>query len=109
MSITELKNIMKQVNEPNEYRLVPDDMGHPLYWIWKAEGVSLKPINPKITGLRNPNSRFDVFINGQYISNTDYIIKNHNDSLLIFFIKEKFGFNLDSTDVIKINGDLWVL
>jgi hypothetical protein len=109
MSIRELKNIMKQINEPNEYILVPVDLEHPLYWIWKASGVSLKSIYTKIDEFRKPTARFDVFINGQYISNTDYVIHHIDDSIQIYFKKSNFAYALDVNDIIKINGDLQIL
>ena len=39
MNIKVLKNIMKEVNEPNEYFLDAYDLLHPDYWIFKIENV----------------------------------------------------------------------
>ena len=36
MKVTGLKNIMKEVNEPNEFELFVDDLAHPYYWIFKV-------------------------------------------------------------------------
>ena len=42
MNIRQLKNIMKEVNEPNEFFLEPDELQHPLYWIFKVDGGTPK-------------------------------------------------------------------
>jgi hypothetical protein len=48
MNITDLKNIMKEINEPNEYELFVDNLAHPYYWIFKVDGVRLKTLNSKL-------------------------------------------------------------
>jgi hypothetical protein len=45
MAIKDLKKILEQVHEPDEYRLVPHDLTHPLYWIWKIENAKMKDLN----------------------------------------------------------------
>ena len=77
MNIRLLKNIMKEINEPNEFVLQPSDLQHPLYWIFKVENVRVKTLFPALEGLRKPDARFDVFLNGLYISTKDYIIENN--------------------------------
>jgi hypothetical protein len=114
MKVTGLKNIMKEVNEPNEFELFADNLEHPYYWIFKVDGVRVKTLAPQIEHLRKPSARFDVFINGLFISENDYIFDNKQNNFYIKFIKEKFPefdrfgnvYQIDETDEIKINGDL---
>ena len=114
MKVTGLKNIMKEVNEPNEFELFVDNLKHPYYWIFKVDGVRVKTLAPQIEHLRKPSARFDVFINGLFISENDYIFENKINNFYIKFIKtqfpefDRFGnpYQLDETDEVKINGDL---
>lgn len=114
MNIRLLKNIMKEINEPNEFFLKPEDLVHPLYWIFKVENVRVKTLFPALEGLRPPNARFDVFINGLYISYNDYIVENKGRDFYIKFIRknfpqyDRFGniYSLEETDEVKINGDV---
>jgi hypothetical protein len=114
MNITDIKNIMKQVNEPNEFELFADDLQHPYYWIFKVENVRVKILYEKLEKLRKPSARFDVFINGLFISENDYVFENKVNDFYIKFIKvnfpefDRFGnpYQLDETDEVKINGDL---
>ena len=52
MKVTELKNIMKEINEPNEFIFQAFDKSHPFYWIFILKNVRVKTISPKITELR---------------------------------------------------------
>jgi hypothetical protein len=114
MKVTGLKNIMKEVNEPNEFELFVDDLAHPYYWIFKVYGVRVKTLSPQVEHLRKPSARFDVFINGLFISENDYVFDNKQNNFYIKFIKVKFPefdrfgnpYELDETDEVKINGDL---
>jgi hypothetical protein len=114
MKVTGLKNIMKEVNEPNEFELFVDNLEHPYYWIFKVDSVRVKTLAPQIEHLRKPSARFDVFINGLFISENDYIFENKINNFYIKFIKtqfpefDRFGnpYQLDETDEVKINGDL---
>ena len=114
MNIRQLKNIMKEVNEPNEYFLEPHDLQHPLYWIYKVDNVRVKTIFRKLEGLRKPDARFDVFINGLFISQRDYLFENEGNIFYVRFKRsnfpefDRFGdiYSLEETDEIKINGDL---
>ena len=114
MKVTGLKNIMKEVNEPNEFELFADNLEHPYYWIFKVDGVRVKTLAPQIEHLRRPSARFDVFINGLFISENDYMFQNEGSYFYVKFIKSKFpvldrfgnSYELDETDEIKINGDL---
>ena len=64
MNIRQLKNIMKEVNEPNEFELFAHNLTHPFYWIFKVENVRVKTLFSKLEEFRKPSARFDVFING---------------------------------------------
>ena len=114
MKVTGLKNIMKEVNEPNEFELFADNLDHPYYWIFKVDGVRVKTLAPQIEHLIKHSARFDVFINGLFISENDYVFDNKQNNFYIKFIKTKFPdfdrfgnpYELDETDEVKINGDL---
>ena len=41
MNILDLKNIMKEVNEPNEFVLEVHDLLHPYYWIFKKDNLRI--------------------------------------------------------------------
>ena len=105
---------MKEVNEPNEFELFPHDLNHPYYWIYKVENVRIKTLFSKLEEFRKPTARFDVFINGLFISENDYIFEQKNNDFFIRFIKERFpstdrfgnAYVLDETDEIKIIGDV---
>ena len=114
MNITDIKNIMKQVNEPNEFELFADDLQHPYYWIFKVENVRVKILYEKLEKLRKPSARFDVFINGLFISENDYIFEQKGNDFYLKFIRERFPifdrfdnpYEIDDTDEVKINGDV---
>ena len=114
MKVTGLKNIMKEVNEPNEFELFVDDLAHPYYWIFKVYGVRVKTLAAQVEHLRKPSARFDVFINGLFISENDYIVENKGNAFYIKFIKvnfpefDRFGnaYTIDESDEVKINGDV---
>jgi len=114
MNVKQLKNIMKEVNEPNEFELFSHDLQHPFYWIFKIEGVRLNILYSELVDLRKPSARFDVFINGLFISENDYIFEQKGNDFYLKFIKEKFpildrfgnSYIIDDTDEVKINGDV---
>ena len=106
MAIKDLKKILEQVHEPNEFQLVAENMNHSLYWIWKLENAKMKDLNTYLREFRKEHARFDIFINGQYILERDYIREQVNNDLHIKFKKSNFGFNLQTSDDIKIEGDI---
>ena len=114
MNITQLKNIMKEVNAPNEFELFAYDLQHPYYWIFKVDGVRVKTLFSKIESLRRPSARFDVFINGLFIREQDYILETEGNGLIIKFIRsqfpefDRFGnpYALIDSDEVKITGDV---
>jgi len=114
MKVTGLKNIMKEVNEPNEFELFADNLQHPYYWIFKVDNVRIKTLFTKLEEFRRPSARFDVFVNGLFISENDYYFENKGNDFYINFIKAKFPeldrfgnpYSIDETDEVKINGDV---
>ena len=114
MNIRDLKNIMKEVNEPNEFILEPFDLTHPFYWIFKKDNLRVKTLYKTLRHLRKDGARFDVFINGLFISENDYVFETIGNDFYVKFIKEKFPqfdrfgnpYQLDETDEIKIKGDV---
>jgi hypothetical protein len=109
MAIKDLQKILKQVHEPNEFQLVSHDSSHPLYYIWKIQNVKMKDLNEDLRSYRKEHARFDIFINGQYVLEKDYISEQINNDLHIKFIKVNFPYNIVGTDDIKIEGDLELL
>jgi hypothetical protein len=113
MSVTILKNIMKQVNEPNEFELF-FHADEPFYWVYKVDGVRVKDLYKTIVELRRPTARFDVFVNGLFISENDYIFDQLGNDFYIKFIKANFPefdrfdnpYILNEEDEVKIEGDV---
>ena len=114
MNLRQLKNIMKEVNAPNEFVLEPFDLEHPNYWIFRIKNVRIKTLFAKLELLRREASRFDVFINGLFIREIDYQTEQVVNDFHIKFIRtqfpefDRFGnpYTIDETDEVKINGDL---
>lgn len=106
MAVNELVKILQQVHEPDEYRLVSHNLSHPNYWIFKLENAKMKDLNLNLRGYRKDHARFDIFINGQYILERDYIAEQKGNDLHIKFKRSNFPYNLTSSDDIKIEGDI---
>ena len=107
--INELKKILEQVHEPNEFKLISHNLNHPLYFIWKLENVKLKDLKLELRDKRKDHARFDIFINGQYILEKDYITEYKGNSFFIKFKKSNFPYILEEIDDIKVEGDLEIL
>ncbi len=113
MNVTILKNVMKQINEPNEFELF-FHVDEPYYWVYKVEGVRVKDLYKTMVDLRKPTARFDVFINGLFISENDYIFDQLGNDFYIKFIKNRFPeldrfgnqYILNEEDEVKIEGDV---
>jgi len=111
MAIKDLQKLLKQVHDPNEYDLVSHDLNHPTYWYFKVENAMMKDLDIKLRPFRKEHSRFDIFINGQYILEKDYIFEQVGKDLMVKFIKANFPYSLSDSDEIKLEGDvesLWV-
>jgi hypothetical protein len=120
MNIKTLKNIMKEVNEPNEFILEPVDLVHSLYWIWKAPNCRLKTLDSRLTDKRRTAARFDVFVWGGFIASRDYKFQQVGSDFYIKFIRANFPTTIENTndpnygqawsfeldDEVKIEGDL---
>jgi hypothetical protein len=66
----------------------------------------MKDLNINLRPFRKEHSRFDIFINGQYILERDYIFDQVNNDFRVYFIKENFEYQLEDTDDIKLEGDV---
>ena len=108
MALKDLQDILKQVHEPDEYGLVAENMNHSLYWVWKLENAKLKDLDLNLRNKRPEHARFDIFINGQYILEDDYLFEVFGKDIHINFKKSNFGYTLQTTDDIKIEGDVQV-
>lgn len=108
MALKDLVNILTQVHEPDEYQLTAHNLNHNLYWIWKLDDGKMKDLDLNLRTFRPEHARFDIFINGQYILENDYVFEHDGKNLLIKFIKANFSYNLSSSDEIKIEGDIQV-
>jgi hypothetical protein len=121
MNIKTLKNIMKEVNQPNEFDMEPVDLTHTLYWIWKTKlPCRLKTLDSRLESKRKTESRFDVFVWGGYIAPRDYKFEQVGNYFHIKFIRENFpstilnpndpnfgeSWSFEGTDEVKIEGDL---
>lgn len=111
MNITSIKNLMKEINEPNEFILNLYYVDSK-FWIFKSQNVRLKTLSLGLETKRT--SRFDVFINGLYINELDYHVEYRENDIYIKFIKERFPpldrfgnvFEIEETDEVRIKGDL---
>jgi hypothetical protein len=114
MNLVGLKNILKEINEPNEFTLQPLDLQDPLYWVFYVQRVRIKSLNSNLNKLRFEEARFDVFINGLFIIHDDFLVENDENNFVVKFIRNKFPildrfenpYILDETDIVKVKGDL---
>jgi hypothetical protein len=104
--IKDLQKLLKQVHDPNEYQLISHNLAHPLYWIFKVENAKLKDLDIKLRPYRKEHARFDIFINGQYILEKDYLFEQKGKDFLVKFKKSNFPYSLSSSDEIKLEGDV---
>jgi len=81
-------------------------MNHTLYWVWKLENGKLKDLDNNLRNNRPDHARFDIFINGQYILEDDYIFEGNGTDLIVKFKKANFGYAIELDDDIKIEGDV---
>ena len=106
MSVKEIRDVLQQLNEPNEFILEEVDLTDVNYWIWKISNCKIKDMNSRFNTLRPDHSRFDVFINGEFILDADYIFEQNGKDFFIKFKKENFGYSLVGSDKISVEGDL---
>lgn len=105
-NIKQLKDILKQINEPNEYQLNLVDSTNKLYWIYELPGVKMKDLFTFLRSKRKEENRVDVFINKQFINERDYVIEYKGNNMYLKFKKSNFGYTIDSDDEVKVKGDL---
>jgi len=107
MSVKEIKQLIAQINAPNEILLEEVNVATDnLYYIWKASNCQLRTFDSRFEALRKDHSKFDVFVNGQFILEDDYIFKQNDNDFYIYFKRANFEYELVGTDSITIEGDL---
>lgn len=106
MSVKQIRDILQQLNEPNEFLLTEVDLQDINYSIWKIENCKIKDMSSRFDTLRPDHSRFDVFVNGQFIFDNDYVFEQKGKDFFIKFKKSNFAYELESTDRISVEGDL---
>lgn len=109
---------MKEINAPNEYVMEPYDLNHSLYWIFRVQNLRLKTLDSRLVDKRSQSARFDVFINGLFIRDTDYRFRQVDNDFHIDFIRTQFpttienpniasgSYTIEEFDEVKIKGDL---
>ena len=106
MSVKGIRTILQQLNEPNEFILEEVDLEDVNFFIYKISNCKIKDMNNRFDNLRPDHSRFDVFINGQFILDADYIFEQIGKDFFIKFKKENFSYALVGSDKISVEGDL---
>lgn len=91
--------------KPGNAILTAKNLQDSTYFIFEATGWRFVEILREIE-LRETQDRVRVYINTQSISARDYIIETGNSGLLFKFIKNRFEYQLDSTDFIEVKGDI---
>lgn len=110
-TIKDLHQIMTEVNAPNEYVLIAYDLNDVDYWIYHKPGIAVREISARIQDYRQ--SKFDVFIDGLYISDDDYVTEQTDTDFFVKFKRANFptldgngaSYFLNGND-ITIEGDL---
>ena len=106
--IKELKLLLNQIHEPDEFQLENYDGGHPEFHIWILKNAQFKDLHKNLRRERPEHARFDIFVNGQWILEQDYILEQQNHDILVKFRKANFGYILESDDRITIVGDIQI-
>ena len=111
MSVKEIRDVLQQLNEPNEFQMEEVNLTDNTFFIYKVSNCKIKDMDVRFNDLRPDHTRFDVFINGQFILDTDYIFEQSGKDFLIKFKRENFDYSLDANDKVFVEGDLvrlWV-
>ena len=98
--IKDLRNLLQQVHEPDSFLLSEHDGAHPTYHIFKLADARFKDLDLKLRPIRKEHARFDIFINGQYILEKDYLFEQFGKDFLVKFKKSNFPYSLSSSDEI---------
>lgn len=101
----DINRLLQQMHEPVEHSLSALDLNHPTYWIWVLENAVINDLAPYLRKNVKEHARFDISINGQYIGPIDYILEQSGGNIIVKFKKNNFGYQLESDDVIKLEGD----
>ena len=103
MIAKQLKDVLKQINEPNTFQLEAYDLSNVTYWVFVAKGVRIKDLVSSYKSIRT--SRFDVFINNVYIPETNYVYKQ-DKNLYIKFLKANIPYDVFYYDTVVVTGDV---
>lgn len=106
--IKDLRKLLQQIHEPDSIELTEHDGSHPTFHIFKLSNAKFKDLDLQLRKFRPEHARFDIFINGQYILEQDYIFEQVGPDILIKFKKANFAYTLDSNDKVLIKGDIQI-
>lgn len=101
----DINRLLQQMHEPVEHSLSVLDLNHPTYWIWVLENAVINDLAPYLRKNVKEHARFDISVNGQYIGPIDYILEQSGGNIIVKFKKNNFGYQLETDDVIKLEGD----
>jgi hypothetical protein len=101
----DINRLLRQMHEPDEFRLAPYDLSHQLYWMFILRNAVIKDLAPNLRKNVKEHARFDVFVNGQFIGPRDYIIEQFGGDILVKFKRSNFDYILEDSDTIKLEGD----
>lgn len=106
--IKDLRQLLQQIHEPDEVILTERDGKHPNYHIFEVKDAQFKDLHKNLRDVRPEHGRFDIFINGQWILEQDYILEQDDKDILVKFKKANFPYTLSSADRITIVGDIQI-
>ena len=95
MSVKDIRRVLQQLNEPNEFQMEEVNLTDNTFFIYKVSNCKIKDMDVRFNDLRPDHTRFDVFINGQFILDHDYIFEQSGKDFLIKFKRLNFDYSLD--------------
>lgn len=102
--MSNFQKLVRPFVNTSTHRVTPFDLDDVMYYVFLIDGYVVADNTLKGT-LTIINPKYRVDINGQSITEDDYIIQNYNGSgVLVKFIKANFPFILDNTDDIRVTG-----
>ena len=105
MSVKDIRRVLQQLNEPNEFQMEEVNLTDNTFFIYKVSNCKIKDMDIRFNDLRPDHTRFDVFINGQFILDVDYIFEQSGKDFLIKFKKFSsiaFFSNISASSHIRI-------
>ena len=63
MSVKDVRRILEQLNEPNEFQMEEVDLTDNTFFTYKVSNCKIKDMDVRFNKLRPDHTRFDVFIN----------------------------------------------